>query len=229
MRVSLNSVIGRWGFRIGKWTAYLFLFYVGVILIGLIPVNNDFTPTPDGIEIFITSNAVHSDIIVPVTNAVFDWQTELNPDWFQTSPTRYSHIAIGWGDRGFFLGTPTWNDLKFSTAFNALCLPSHTCLHVAFTFPQVESRAVSVKISADQYSELVEFIRGSFQRDEQGRVIQIPGYSYGQTDAFFEAKGSYIIFNTCNSWVGNALRVSGVHVPWQSTLPKTPTLYLPRS
>jgi hypothetical protein len=54
----------------------LFLgFYLLIALVGLIPVNNDFKPTSDGVEILVVSNLVHTDIFVPVTNDVIDWRT----------------------------------------------------------------------------------------------------------------------------------------------------------
>ncbi|MEM7560840.1 MAG: DUF2459 domain-containing protein, partial [Planctomycetota bacterium] len=55
----------------------------------------------------------------------------------------------------------------------------------------------------------------------------IEGYAYTQTDAFFEAKGNYHSLNTCNSWVGRALRSAGIKAPWFSPMPSTPTLYFP--
>lgn len=31
---------------------------------------------------------------------------------------------------------------------------------------------------------------------------------YGKTDAFYEAKGKYSLFKTCNTWTNNALKAS---------------------
>ena len=38
------------------------------------------------------------------------------------------YVAIGWGDRGFYVDTPTWADLKLSTLCNALFVPSESVL-----------------------------------------------------------------------------------------------------
>ena len=138
-----------------------------------------------------------------------------------------SHIALGWGDRGFFLETETWDDFKISTATNALLLPSESCVHVSFTNPAAYEDSVSVKISPAQYARLVEFICSTFDLDDQGNIVQIPGEAYSTNDAFFRAKGKYHFFNTCNSWVGRCLKVAGVRTPWFAPLPKTPMLYLP--
>lgn len=216
-----------WAWWIGKGSLLGLLLYLAIIVVGLIPVNNDFQPTEDGVEIFVISSAVHADIIVPLSTEEVDWSRELDPAWFPADVSRYSHLAIGWGNREFFLKTRTWADFKLTTAAGALFLPSRTCLHVDFTQPEYYTEAASVKISHDQYRRLVAFIKATFQRDAAGRVVPIPGHSYTQTDAFFEAHGHYHLFNTCNSWVGHALRTTGIRTPWQSTLPKTPMLYLP--
>ena len=210
----------------GKWFGYLLLGYALVLLVGLVPVNNDFDQAEDGIRIYVVSNEVHADIIVPVRTSQIDWLDEFKDANFEFEIAGYSHVAIGWGDKGFFLETPTWDDFKLSIAANALLLPSGSCIHVAFTNPEYHGNATSVVISEEQYEKLVLFLKNSFQRDKANGPIQIDGHAYGVSDAFFEAKGRYHWLNTCNSWVGRALKRTGVRVPWLSPMPKTPTLYL---
>ena len=106
-----------------KWITYLLLGYAGIALVGLFPVNQDFTPDPDGVKIYVYSGNVHSDIIVPVTNEVMDWRTIFEADHFKSKTSGISYVSIGWGDRGFFLNTPRWSDLTLSTAANAMLLP----------------------------------------------------------------------------------------------------------
>ena len=214
--------------RIGKVLLAGVLFYVGAIVIGLIPVNNGFKPTADGIEIFVVSNPVHADVVLPIVTEVIDWREFFPTSLFPSDVSGATHVAIGWGDRGFFLETPTWDDLKASTAAHALLWPSSTCLHVDFvTKSGIGSNHRSVSISTDQYTSLTKFIQTSFLRDAEGRPSLIEGVSYYDTDAFFEAHGTYHCFNTCNCWVGGALKAAGVRVPWFSPMPKTVFMYLP--
>ena len=141
-----------------KLIATLVIFYFGVCLIGLIPVNNEFSESPDGVEIFVTSNAVHAEIIVPVTNATFDWRLIFPAEEFPSDVTNATHVAIGWGDRGFFLQTPTWNDVTLSTAANAAFLPSSTCVHATM-------------VSAVSHSENSRPVRGSFLQSDRTSVL----------------------------------------------------------
>jgi len=205
----------------------LFALYMPILLLGLIPVNNDFTQSKadDAVEIYLVSNAVHSDILVPVADPTMDWR-ELFPASDFPGPTGDApHVAIGWGDKGFYLHTPTWAELKLSTALNALFVPSDCCVHVQFTYASYYPKRKAVKISRDQYRQLVQYILGSLtDRDEPAKI---GGYHYGRTDAFYEAKGNYHALNTCNSWVGRGLKQIGVRTPWLAPLPGTPAMYLP--
>lgn len=222
----IRSRLIRWAKRGLKWTLLLCLGYFVILLVGLIPVNNDFTPRENGIKIYVISNAVHADIVVPKTNDVIDWSESFSDNQFVGDTSQETHVAFGWGDRGFFLETETWDDFRLSTAANALLLPSESCVHVSFTRPEYYSDFTSVSISREQYVRLVEFINGSFKKDVDNDRIQVEGYAYSKTDAFFDAHGQYHLLNTCNSWAGRALSASGVRTPWLSPMPKSPMIYL---
>lgn len=217
-----------WSARLFKTVLGLIGFYVFAVIIGLWPVNRDFVETPGGVEIFISSSSVHSDLILPIQAAAHDWRDEFRDEHFLPRSASTTHVAVGWGDRGFYIETPTWADLKISTACQALLLPSQTVVHVSYgPAPQTHEQLRSVTISPDQYHRLVEFIQKSFALDSTGKFQAIPDSSYGMTDAFYIAQGRYHCFNTCNCWTGNALETAGVKVGWFTPLPRTVFLYLP--
>jgi hypothetical protein len=43
-----------------------------------------------------------------------------------------NYLAFGWGDKGFYLNTPEWADLKVSTALNAAFGLSSSAIHSTF-------------------------------------------------------------------------------------------------
>ena len=148
--------------------------YLIVVLIGLIPVNNNFKASPNGTEIHFVSSSVHADIILPINTTTIDWHQEFSSNNFGRDLTSARWIAFGWGDRGFFTETPTWADFKLSTAVKALFLPSEACLHVyGMENQSLPSDAKSVKISTPQYERLVKYIQDSFRRDQDGNAIII--------------------------------------------------------
>ena len=214
--------------RVTRVIVCLVLFYPVVNLIGLIPVNNNFESTPNGVEVFITSSAVHADLVMPLRHEAIDWRERFPAECFSGNTNGATHVAIGWGDKGFYLETPTWADLRFSTACRALLWPSDSCMHVVLTGKEyLGEDARSVVMSMEEYQQLVDFIQSSFRVDDDGANIQIEGVAYATNDAFFEAFGSYHCVNTCNSWVGRAMRSAGIRTPWMTHLPKTVYLYLP--
>lgn len=109
----------------------LLAIYGLIALLGYIPVNNDFEPAAEGVEIFVTSSSVHADIIVPIEVGDVNWRKRLPADSFSGDTSRATHAVLGWGDKGFYIETPTWGDLKVSTAANALLWPSGCCLHAS--------------------------------------------------------------------------------------------------
>ena len=74
-----------------------------------------------------------------------------------------THYAIGWGDRGFYLETPTWADLKASTALAAMFWPSGTVVHVtARREPAPSDQATRVVLTGEQYRVLCDAVAESF-------------------------------------------------------------------
>ena len=214
-------------YRVSKLFLLLVVVYLLIALVGLIPVNNDFRPTPDGVEVVFTSTAVHADVVVPVANETVDWREHLTASCFRGDVSRATHVAFGWGDKGFYVATPTWADLKVSTVARALFWPDDSCMHVVMQQREDVASGKAVRISTEQYERLVRYVKESFREDESGRFVLIEGAAYGPRHAFFEAHGSYHCFNTCNCWVGQGMRTSGLRCGWFTPLPKTVFLYLP--
>ena len=70
-------------------------------------------------------------------------------------------------------------------------------------------------ISKEQYQRLISYIERSLQTDASVNAITIgPNARYNDHDAFYEAKGSYNLFHTCNTWTNDALKVSGQKACW---------------
>jgi uncharacterized protein (TIGR02117 family) len=227
-RRTLRRRIARGLFRCCKCFLLLLALYLLVALAGLIPVNNDFEPTADGVEIMVTSTEIHGDLILPIRNERVDWSQHLPPRDFAGDVSGATHVGFGWGNKEVYVDTPSWADLKAGTVFRALFWPSATCLHVnMWDTEDVPAGARKTRISHEQYRRLVEHVLGSFRRDEGGRFLLIEGARYGTNDAFYHAHGSYHALNTCNCWVGRGLKVAGVRTGWLTPLPKTVSLYLP--
>ncbi|MFY7811530.1 MAG: DUF2459 domain-containing protein [Flavobacterium sp.] len=107
------------------------------------------------IEIFIKTNGVHSDLVMPVKNNLKDWSKNILFKHTISKDTTYQYIAFGWGDRAFYLETPTWADLKFSVALKATLGLNKTAMHTTFyKIIKENDRCIKLKISKNQYQKL---------------------------------------------------------------------------
>lgn len=197
------------------WAILIFVTFVScwllaALLLPLFTVN----PHPVGgqdVVIYIQTNGDHTDVVVPVKNQVKDWNEEISYQNTKSKDTTAKYVAIGWGDKGFYLNTPTWSQLKFSVAFKAAFALSTSAIHTTFCKELKEDNDYKkMLISNEQYKKLVAYIDDSFIRDAQGKVINIKtNANYNDEDAFYEAKGKYNLFFTCNTWANKALKSCG--------------------
>ncbi|WP_304198334.1 TIGR02117 family protein [Flavobacterium alvei] len=187
--------------------SFFVLYVISALSISKISVNSDVSQKDKPIEIFILSNGVHTDIVVPIKNDIKDWSKEIRFQQTKSKDSLVNYLAMGWGDKGFYLNTPEWSDLKASTAFNAAFGLSSSAMHTTF-YKNIKEGAdcKKIKISVEEYQKLIIYISESFKLGSNKNIQWISGYTYGNSDAFYEANGSYNLFFTCNTWANNALK-----------------------
>lgn len=163
------------------------------------------------IPIYIYTNGVHTDIVMPVKNDMQDWSTKIPFANTKSKKTDYNYIGVGWGDKGFYLDTPTWADLKFSTAFKAAFWLGESAMHCTYYRTMTEADDCKIiMISRSQYKKLVQFVNDKFDKDQNGNFILIPTNAvYSDNDAFYDAQGKYSFLYTCNTWSNDALKAAG--------------------
>ncbi|MGF6147175.1 Protein of uncharacterised function (DUF2459) [Kingella potus] len=169
-----------------------------------------------GITLYLRSNGAHADIVMPLANGTYDWRTVADPAATAAQSKAYRYIAVGWGERDFYLNTPRWRDLTAATAVRALSGANRTLIHTAYSAepPAEGAYAVRFTVSHEQYRRLAENLAAHFKR-RNGRTLPVSGAHYTPDDAFYEAEGRYHLFNTCNSWLNRRLAESGLRsVVW---------------
>lgn len=218
VKIILMYFLKTLGFILGIVVLYAILGY----LLPFIEVSAKDDGEQKEIPIYIYTNGVHTDIVMPVKNELHDWSAKIPFANTTSKKTDYNYVGIGWGDKGFYLDTPTWADLKFSTAVKAAFWMSESAMHTSFYHTMTEAAdCKKIMISKKQYTELVKFIDAKFDRDTNGNYILIPTKAvYSDNDAFYDAKGSYSFLNTCNTWANDALKAAGQKAAWW-----TPTDY----
>ncbi|QMW00962.1 TIGR02117 family protein [Spirosoma foliorum] len=188
-------------------TILISTYLLSAYLFSRVSVNKKDSGTND-VSIYILTNGVHTDLVMPIKNNQIDWSDEIKFENTVSKDTLFQYVALGWGDKGFYLETPTWADLKFSTAFKAAFALGSTAIHATFYTTMIEGKdCVKIKLSKEQYIKLIHYIKSSFRLDANGHLINIKSHAnYGINDTFYEATGSYSLFHTCNTWANNGLK-----------------------
>lgn len=184
------------------------LFFATEAVLSRIPASVNIKQLPQKYEVYVLSNDVHTDIVMPVVSDIIDWRTIFPTQNTKSQDSTYKYIAIGWGDKGFYLNTPEWKDLKASTALVAALGIGETALHVTYYHHMTEDN-LCYKVAVDeiQLKKLKEYVFRAYDTDAQGQPILIhTNAQYGNSDAFYEAKGSYSMFYSCNTWANEGLK-----------------------
>lgn len=208
----LKKIFKKAGFTFLAIVGLFLLYAVAAWLLPYIPVNkNARSEGLEEISIYIRTNGVHTDIVAPMHSVLMDWNTIVPFENTDSRDTTFQYASFGWGDKGFYLETPDWADLKFSVAFKAMFHLGSSAMHVTFYKKMhLGKDCKEIKISKQEYEKLILYLKKSFQYDAAGKTIQIitRNDGYGRDDAFYEAAGVYDLFHTCNTWANNALKAA---------------------
>lgn len=195
----------------------LLIYAVAALVGGAIPVNRDWRAPVRGVRIFVETNGVHTGIVVPKVAAGVDWRPLARAEHLG-DPRHGAHpyLSFGWGERAFYLETPTWADVRIGTVLAAAWGSDETLVHVDhLPEPRVGRDVRAVTLRPEEYRRLAAFIRGTFadaSRRHRG---------YAAYDVFYDARGRYSMGRTCNSWTGESLATAGVRVGRWTPLPAT--------
>ncbi len=210
-RVLIKVLLGVVGF--------VLLYGLAVWLLPLFGVNADYSEPAAGELVYIRSNGVHTDIILPLRTPIKDWTADLLFSNTASGDSGFTHMAFGWGDKGFYLETKEWADLKASTAFKAMFGLSGAAMHVTFcNTPTLNERCRSVRVDDETLRRLTQRIEEGFLAGTDGKPAWIEHRHYEQNDSFYEGSGRYGLFFTCNTWANSVLKECGLPAAlWTAT------------
>ncbi|MFT5658669.1 MAG: hypothetical protein ACI9KN_001950 [Gammaproteobacteria bacterium] len=119
--------------------------------------------------------------------------------------SRYNYIEIGRGDAGFYQE----QEAALSTTLKALFLSSPAVLHLSAynVLPEKKfplSKAVEIRLSRNALEKLLDAIASDFKMQD-GVAIEL-AQGRDASSRFFESKGSYHLFYTCNNWTADVIQ-----------------------
>ena len=167
--------------------------------------------------IYVSSDGFHTNFFIPVETPIFNWRTRLNLDQIANRPSQaYRYLQFGWGDRIFYIETPSWEQVRASNALRALFYwQNQSALFIKghATLPTLPNDQLQcLKLSQSDYLALMQFIQATFAGGDRTPPQRLAS-GQDQASGFFAADGYYSILNTCNSWTANGLRAANVNTP----------------
>ena len=194
---------------LGILAAYLLLIPLGSI----IPINRNYRPTTDGVDIYLSTNGMHVDFVVPTQNNLFNWADFIDSQPFDKTLENYPFLGIGWGDWGFYIELDEWDNLTAKLAAKTLLNPyTKTLMHITGhnKLPHENRRIEKVSLTNQQYLDLCTFMKSGFAYTEDQAIQLLPNLGYAPNDNFYKGSGHYHAFHTCNYWVNKGLKKIGV-------------------
>lgn len=212
-----------------RWAAfYGVLLLTALLTLGYFtPRRWHLSPTACGTKpyrIYVAGDAMHVNLIVPVQNTAYDWRSFLPlHNIGRDNQDDYRYLQMGWGDRRWYIETPSWDQMNYLDIFRVLFLPGNrSVMHLQgfMSLPNdanVELRCVGVDRA--EYLNFVQFVKASFQRDANGNPIHLQ-FGTADNSGFYKATGYYSALRTCNTWSAEALDAANAPTPiWSALAP----------
>lgn len=120
------------------------------------------------------------------------------------------YLEVGWGDHEYYPAS----DPSIGDALRAALVPSAAVLHVVGLNDHPARilsyhELIALKISEPSFERLIGFIAATHDRAGAERAEPIGPGLYLDSH-FYRARGSFHLFNNCNTWVTSALRTTGL-------------------
>ena len=191
------------GMGLAAITVPVLSYLLVATVLSLIPTRPEFVQCPDKSPVYVASNGVHLDLIIPRELVHPDLIGRLDPpEWVQ-------FLAFGWGDKEFYINTPTWDDFKLITALRALFTNSEAAVHVVW-LKNGSTDWIELSVCPEQVIQLNQYLVTTFAVGATGQLIKIEAAGYSSNDRFYQAVGNFSIFQTCNQWVNKGLKTAKV-------------------
>lgn len=190
--------------------AFICIYMLIFLVISPFSIAAEKTTDPKTETIYLSTNGIHSDIILPIRHPLKDWKKTLDLEKKLAVDTFQTHLKFGWGDKKFFLKTKEWSDMEVGTVLNTVFGRGPGAMHLILCTPKDldKKRLVKLHLTKKQYQRLCAFIHNSFQF-ENGQAKAIENHPYGTYDFFFDSSIEYNMTYTCNTWTNNALKRGG--------------------
>ena len=153
----------------------------------------------------VASNGWHTAIVVPAHALAAAGSLPEAADF-----PGAAFLEFGWGDRVYYPA----REKTLGMALAAALAPTPAVMHMAGLAAAPGDgdsgrEVVSVALSEAGLRRLIDALAAAFERPAGGRAPPVARGLYPGS-RFYDAHGSFHLFNTCNTWTARMLRAGGV-------------------
>ena len=190
---------------LGLCLALPLLYLAASFALALIPGPGSDLSGPPAQTIGLLQGPIHTDILFPLTP-----DTRARFAFAEAAGLPINHpgaewLMFGWGSAAFYTTAGTYGDITASAVLTAATGDAAVIrLDVTGPLPPLENLR-HLTVSEAQYQALLNQTLAAFASQT---ALDHPGFT--ALDAFFPATGRFNALHTCNVWLGETLRASGI-------------------
>lgn len=186
---------------------FLLIIYLSCASPGKKQSKHDTLSSGKHYTIYVVNNNLHTGILIPVISESAQTITALK------NFSEYKYTDFGWGEENVY-----------QSPVDTFCMDAKAILLVNSSVVRVEGHNESIEsivrwsdftvkfsLTVEQFQLLCKFINDSFFQTSGSEPVISSEKSSGRI-IFFRSVHNYHLFNTCNTWVANALEFSGLEV-----------------
>lgn len=189
------------------------LYLLGAALGGVVAGPQDTPPeAPDAetTHVLLISGPIHYDFALPLTAETRAAFEALSQAGLELHHPNARWLLVGWGARDFYTTTGGYGDLSLRSIWRAVTGDASVLRADLWGAVPEGHDLPQIALSSTEYAALLGAIRASFARgpDDAPLPVATPGFTV--TDRFFEARGRFHLFQTCNTWISRMIRSAGL-------------------
>jgi len=183
----------------------LIVLLTGTVALPLIPGRGPDLSGPPARTIALFQGPIHTDILFPLTPDVRARFAFAEAAGVPISDPAAEWLMLGWGSQAFYTTAGTYADITANAVITAATGDAAVIrLDVTGALGTAPNLRY-VTLSEAQFAALLARVRGAIASTT---ALDHPGFT--GSDAFFPATGRFHALRTCNAWLGETLRASGI-------------------
>lgn len=158
-------------------------------------------------QVYLVKNYWHTGIMFSVNEELISHIPAIS------NFAEYKFVDIGWGDEAFYQHP----DPDYLLGAQAILVPTSSVIRMEGKNSSLNNIiewsdfSIRFDLSNEQFLKLCKYIENSFEKDEHQNLFITSTKSSGRI-TFYKSHKKYHLFNTCNTWVAEALEESGFDI-----------------